>query len=165
MNNIKKDFLWTSLYNGIIGVFSSIMILICVRLNGVVLSGKFIIILTTVTLISFISEYGIRIFQVTDINRKYSFGDYFATKILLLIIVVLVSLGYLFFKHYNLNELLIFLSLLITKNVDNLSELFQGELQLQKKLFLTSKYAFIRVILYVLVFVITDLTTKNIVLS
>ncbi|MGN1299279.1 MAG: lipopolysaccharide biosynthesis protein [Candidatus Scatovivens sp.] len=157
----KSEFIWNSIASFISALLSGIILIICTRLNGVEIAGMFSIAYATATILNSIGDFGIRIYQVTDTERKYKFGEYFALRIVVVSIMLFIGIVFVFASGYETIKLVICILLILFRFIDNLSETFQGEFQLNNRLDLGAKSVILRNILSILVFFIIDKITGN----
>ena len=74
----KSEFFWNTIASAIMSLLSALLLMFCTRINGTEIAGMFSIAFATSVILNGIGDYGIRIYQVTDTNRKYKFGEYLA---------------------------------------------------------------------------------------
>lgn len=161
----KSEIIWNTLGSFVESLLSAILLMFCTRLNGTEIAGMFSISFATATILNAIGDFGIRIYQVTDTNRKYKFGDYLLAKIIAVVGMVIIGIAFVILSGYTAEKLWICISLIIFKVIDNLSETYQGEFQLRDRLDLGGKSMVIRVSSSLLMFFIIDLITKNVIIS
>lgn len=161
----KKEFIWNTIGSIVYSLFNSIMLMFCTRLNGIEIAGIFSICYATGCILNSIGDWGIRIYQVTDTNRNFKFSDYFFSRLITIIIMLILSSIFLIFTNYSNEKLYIFVILILLRVVDNFSETFQAEFQLNNKLDVAGKVLLFRNLVELLFFVIIDFITKNIYVS
>lgn len=161
----KSEIIWNTLGSFVESLLSAILLMFCTRLNGTEIAGMFSISFATATILNSIGDFGIRIYQVTDTNRKYKFEDYLLARIVVVISMVIIGIIFVNFSGYTLEKLWICISLIAFKVIDNLSETYQGEFQLRDRLDLGGKSMVIRVSSSLVMFFIADMITKNVIIS
>ncbi|MBO5477504.1 MAG: hypothetical protein J6A15_07125 [Clostridia bacterium] len=161
----KSEFIWNTIGSFISSMLSAIILAFCTRLNGIEIAGMFSISYTTACLLNSIGDFGIRIFQVTDTNRKYSFSDYLVSRIIAVILMVICAIIFVIASGYETQKLFICLILIAFRVVENLSESYQAEFQINGRLDLGGKTIVYRNLLGIGAFFIVDFITKNIILS
>lgn len=161
----KKEFAWNMIGSMIYSLFSAIILAFCTRLNGLEISGIFSLTYATTCILNAIGEFGIRIFQVTDINRKYSFSDYVSSRIICIIFMIIGTCTVIFVSGYTSLKLWICLLLVAYRIVDNLSEAYQGEFQTNKRLDISGKSMVYRNSISIVAFIVLDIFTRNIIFS
>ena len=112
-----------------------------------------------------ISVFQVRDFQATDISEKYSFADYFYTRILTLLIYFLSSFLYLWLNHQPLNQNLVTIGILLFRSSESLSDVYQGFFQQHERLDIAGKSLFFRNALSTLIFAVILSVTSNLLVS
>ena len=161
----KSEIIWNTLGSFVVSLLSAVLLMVCTRLNGTEIAGMFSISFATATILNAIGDFGIRIYQVTDTNRKYKFGDYLLARVFVVITMVIIGILFVNISGYTAEKLWICIALIMFKVIDNLSETYQGEFQLRNRLDLGGKSMVIRVLSSLIVFFITDVITKNVIFS
>lgn len=161
----KSEIIWNTLGSFVESLLSAVLLMFCTRLNGTEIAGMFSISFATATILNAIGDFGIRIYQVTDTNRKYKFGDYLLARVFVVITMVIIGILFVNISGYTAEKLWICIALIMFKVIDNLSETYQGEFQLKNRLDLDGKSMVIRVSSSLIVFFITDVITKNVIFS
>ena len=161
----KKEFIWNTIGSMVFSIFNAIVLMACTRLNGVEIAGIFSICYATGCILNAIGDLGIRIVQVTDTNRKYKYEDYFYSRIFAILFMLILAVIYAGITGYTNEKLYIFTILILIRVLDNLSETFQAEFQLNNRLDLAGKSLLFRNSIEMLSFIICDKITNNIYLS
>lgn len=161
----KKEFIWNTIGSMVFAVFNAIILMACTRLNGVEIAGIFSICYATGCILNAIGDLGIRIVQVTDTNRKYKYEDYFYSRIFAILAMLILAVIYVVITGYTNEKLYIFTILILIRVLDNFSETFQAEFQLNNRLDLAGKSLLFRNSVEILSFIICDKITNNIYLS
>lgn len=161
----KNGFIWNTLGSLIYSFFNAIILMFCTRLNGTEIAGIFSICYATGCILNAIGDLGIRIFQVTDTNRKYKFEDYLYSRVFAVVAMLIASFVFTLISGYTNEKFFICMVLILIRVIDNFSESFQAEFQLDERLDLAGKALLYRNSLEIISFAIVDLITKNIYLS
>lgn len=161
----KSEFIWNSIGSLVASMLNAVLLLFCTRINGTDIAGMFSISFATSVILNAIGDYGIRIYQVTDTDRKYKFGEYIALRVVVVAIMVIISVAFTIISGYDTIKLLVTILLVLFRVIDNLSETYQGEFQVHGRLDLGGKSIVIRNGMAMIMFLIADLITKNILIS
>ena len=161
----KSGFIWNTIGSLIYSFFNAIILMFCTRLNGTEIAGIFSISYATGCILNAIGDMGIRIFQVTDTNRKYKFQDYFFSRVFAVIIMTVIAIIFVLISGYSNEKLFICMILILIRVVDNFSETFQAEFQLNARLDMAGKALLYRNAVEILSFAICDIITRNIYIS
>lgn len=164
-NNMKKDFFWNSIGTAINAFNSLFFMIIVTRINGVDDAGVFTFGFSLACLLYVIGIYSGRIYQVTENNKKITDSDYFYLKIISCILMLIVGIIYSIINKYNLYKFIIILFLTIFKLLEAFSEFSYAIIQKDNKLYKVGKSLFIKSLLSLLLFLIIDFFTENLVLS
>ncbi len=161
----KSEFIWNSIASCVAAILNAVVLFVCTRTNGTEIAGMFSIAFATSTILNAVGDYGIRIYQVTDSKRKYAFGDYLGTRIVITSMMCLLGIAFVWISGYELEKAIMCICLILFRLVDNLSETYQAEFQIQGKLELGAISVVIRNIFSLLCFAIVDFITKNVILA
>jgi O-antigen/teichoic acid export membrane protein len=161
----KREFIWNTIGSGISSILSAIILAFCTRLNGLEIAGIFSICYATACILNSIGDFGLRIYQVTDTNRKNSFSEYLVARIIAVFLMIVIGVVFTLITGYRKEKLIICLLLILFRAIENLSETYQAEFQLNGRLELGGKTIVYRNIAGIIIFFILDLITKNIIVS
>ncbi len=161
----KSEFLWNSIASIVASMLNAVLLLFCTRINGTEMAGMFSISFTTSVILNAIGDYGIRIYQVTDSKRNYKFVEYIALRIVVVSIMLAIGIAFVIISGYDTTKLSITILLILFRVIDNLSETYQGEFQVNGRLDLGGKSVVIRNGIAMIMFLIADIITKNIIVS
>ena len=161
----KREFIWNTLGSLISSLLSAIILAFCTRLNGIEIAGMFAISYATACVLNSIGDFGIRIFQVTDTNRKYTFSEYLVSRIFAVTLMSIIAIIFVAVTGYRKEKLAICLLLIVFRVIENLSESYQAEFQLNGRLDLGGKTMVYRNLAGLVLLFIVDIITKNIILG
>ena len=161
----KTEVIWNTIGSLVYSLFNAIILIVCTRLNGTEIAGMFSISYATGCILNAIGDWGIRIFQVTDTNRNFKFIDYLFSRIIVVILMFIVGLIFVLVSGYTNEKLYICIIIIILRIVDDFSESFQAEFQLNNRLDIAGKVLLYRNVIEIAVFAIVDYITKNIYIS
>ena len=171
MWNIKKEnvdkqsVVWNIMSSGLNSVVSMFLLLVVTRVSGVVDAGIFSLGFSTSQMMLTIGNYGMRNYQATDIENKYSFGIYRSSRIITNILMLGATVVFVLFKGYYLEKAMITILLCILKATDAIDDVFGGYYQKNGRLDMSGKIMSIRIVSYVVGFCVVLLMTKNLVIS
>lgn len=161
----KSEFIWNTIGSIISSILNAILLLFCTRINGTEIAGMFSISFATAIILNAVGDFGIRIYQVTDTNKKYKFEDYLLSRIFVVLAMFIIGLAFVIISGYTIEKMMICILLILFKIVDNLSETYQAEFQINGRLDIGGKSIVIRNCVAMIFFLIVDILTHNIVLS
>lgn len=91
----RSSYMWNMFGSMLLAFQSVIMLMIITRALGLEAAGIYTIAYANANLFLTIGKYGMRNFQVSDIKGRYSFGDYFASRCITTIAMLLISVFYI----------------------------------------------------------------------
>lgn len=129
----KKAYIWNTA-SGMISAGQSAIILIFIsRYLDVTDAGVFSIAYAVANLVGVFAKYGVRNFQVTDINAQYTFSAYLKTRIISVGVSILLLIVYLVIQvngqSYTIEKAVVVLGICVWKLVDALEDVFIGAYQ------------------------------------
>lgn len=161
----KREFIWNTIGSFISSILNAIILAFCTRLNGIEIAGMFSISYATACVLNSIGDFGLRIYQTTDTNRKNSFSEYLVTRFIAVALMVIIGVVFIFATGYRQEKLYICLLLIAFRAIENISESYQAEFQLNGRLELGGKTIVYRNLAGLAAFFILDYCTKNIIIS
>ena len=164
-NNTKKNVIW-NMIGTTANAFNSLFFMIIVtRINGLKDSGIFTLAFSLACLFCFIGNYEGRVFQVTDVKQDFSNKEYVVHRISSCILMMVTVLIYCLIMKYDAYKMSVTFALCFMKCCEVFSDVFYGVLQKNDNLELVGKSLFFKSIASILVFVVLDMVTKNLLLS
>ena len=94
-NNIERDsYLW-NMFGSMLNAFQSVIFLVVLtRIVDLKESGFFVIAYANANLFLNIGKYGMRNFQVSDVNDQFSFKEYKYSRFITTFLMIIVSIIY-----------------------------------------------------------------------
>lgn len=158
----RREYIWNGVASIIASLLSAVLLLVATRINGTTLAGMLAITFSTATILNAIGDFGMRVFQVTDAKREYSFKDYLYARLVVDILMLVVAVIFIFITGYSFEKGLMCFLFVTYRFFESLSETYQGEMQLHKRLDLGAKSVVIRTCGAIIIFLLIDLFTENI---
>lgn len=169
-NNINNSsYLWNML-GGLLNAGQSVLILMMItRVTGIEDAGIFTIAYASANLFLTIGSYGMRNYQVTDVNNHFIFSDYLGSRILTSTVMILISTVFvlygLYFKGYSINKAAIIFVICLLKVIDSIEDVFGGYYQQKGRLDVASKILTVRLVLIIISLCGFLMITKSLLLS
>lgn len=166
----KKDsFIW-NMGGGLLSAFQSVIYLVFVsRILGLEESGILSIAFANANLFANIGRYGVRNFQVTDTENRYSFSEYMGLRVLTSIIMVITFTIYLLYtgitRDYTTEKLVIILALCLSKLLDSFEDVYYGYLQNIDRLDIGAKILTLRLLVVYISFVLILVFNKDLIIA
>ena len=162
---LKKDFIWNTL-GSLLHAFNSLFFLIVVtRINGINNSGIFSYGFVISNIFLTVAMFGGRNYQITDEKKEFTDNQYKSFRYFTTILsVILFSLLFLVF-NYSIYKYLIIILLILVRSLESISDVYFGILQKNNKLYLVGISLFLKNLISLIVFIITDYMFKNLYIS
>lgn len=163
----KTAYIWNT-WAAMLNSFQSVLILMVIsRIDPVTDAGVFTIAFAIGNLMLTIGQYGIRQFQVSDVQEKYSFREYVGARIITSSLMVIVSFFYVGMHYwtgsYDLEKSIAVFLICLSKAIDSVEDVFQGRLQQRDRLDIGAKAMTIRLLGYILTFIVSYILTKSLI--
>lgn len=165
----KSAYAWNSVSGLMFAMQSAVMLIVITRTNGLEDAGIFSIAYAIGSLMSFIGEYGVRKYQVSDINEKVSFTDYHSHRvitclIMLVAFVIYVGAGYVS-GHYSSNKFWVIIFVCLLKLVEAYADVYYSRYQQMRRLDVAAKTNTFRIGLAMAACMISLVITHNLLIS
>ena len=164
-NNLKKNVIWNTLgltFNS----FNSLFFLIIInRINGIDDGGIFSFAFSLACLLFVVGIYAGRTYQVSDVKGELNDTEYLVHKIITCAIMMLICFGYIFIKNYSIEKNIVIITLTLYKCLEAFSDTLYGYMQKNNNLYLCGMSQFFKSIISIILFLLIDLTTKNLIFS
>ena len=159
----KKDYIWNSIGSFLQSAISPILLIIITRLNGVGDSGLFSFAMSLSVVFWAISLWGGRTYQVSDVKKEFSSGDYIVVRFISSLIVAVFSISFCILSGYDLIKTELIMVLVLFKILESIADSMYGVLQIHNKLYIVGISLTIKSVFGFIIFAIVDILTKNIV--
>ena len=157
----SRDFVWNTVGFATWGMMFPILTIVVTQLVGVERAGMFSLAFVTANLLYILGNYGVRTYQVSDINEYHSFSDYQVNRIITCAIMVIVGVLYCCIRGYAGEMFFMSIGVYVYKAIDALGDVYEGRLQQADKLYLGGVSIAIRSMAAFIVFTIVLLVTGN----
>ena len=161
----RKDFIWNLLGSVINTATTMILLIVTTRIIGVNEAGIYAIAIATAQMWMIVGNFGVRAYQVTDLTPRFKLCDYYTHRIITCTIMVVISIGHVLQNSYDENKAIIVVLICVWKMIDALADVFEGYMQQQGFLYKAGQALFVRSTVYCLMFIITLIFTKNLMLA
>lgn len=161
----KKNFLWNMIGSGVFAAVSMLLSFFIIRVMGEDIGGVFSIAITLSQMFAYIAYFEMRTYQVTDVRRRFTFAEYHGAKLVLCILMMVICTGYVAYKGYEPQKLIVILLMCVYRMIDGYADLYEGTFQQEGRLDLTGKSLFFRTVLSAGVLVVMVLCTHNMIVS
>lgn len=159
----KKDYIWNSIGSFLQSAISPILLIVITRLNGVGDSGLFSFAMSLSVVFWAISLWGGRTYQVSDVKKEFSSGDYIVVRFISSLIVAVFSISFCVLSGYDLIKTELIVVLVSFKILESIADSMYGVLQIHNKLYIVGISLTMKSVFGFMIFAIVDILTKNIV--
>ncbi len=150
-------------------LFAIVMTHVLPKSQAQIMAGIFSVGYANANLFLCIGKYGMRFFQVSDVDREYNFQEYRVGRIITTILMTVTSIVYIIVVSnlygYTINKSMIILWICLLKVPDAFEDVFFGEYQKNERLDVASKMWALRYILTIIVMVVMIVVTKDLLLT
>ncbi|MBR2833491.1 MAG: hypothetical protein IKE75_03565 [Bacilli bacterium] len=164
-NQIKKNFIYNTIGSVLYSFTSLFFMIIVTRVNGLDDNGIFTFAFSVACLFWVIGVYSGRIYQVTERDKKITDSDYIYSKFITCLIMIIVGLIYILLKNYDMYKFTVMLLLILYKVLNAFSESVYAIMQKREELYKVGISLFCKSIISVIVFLIVNLMTHNLICS
>lgn len=165
----RNSFLWNAAYTGVSALQPAILLIAVSRTRELGDAGILTFGFAVANLVMIIARYGIRNFQVTDVNEQFRFSDYFYCRVcttggalvasMLYLLILLIS------GHYTTYKAVLLLEIILYKLIDAFEGVYVGRLQQKGRLDIGARFGAIRLILTTIVMFGLIFLTKSLWIS
>lgn len=165
-NSTALNFMWNMIGSGIYSLVSMMLSVVVIRIIGENDGGVFSIAITVSQMMLYIAYFEQRTYQVTDTENKYDFSQYHGAKIIACVLMMVCSAIYIFFlKSYTIEKSEIIMLMCVYRMLDGYADLYEGQFQLDERLYLAGKSMAFRSIFSASILLLTLSITKNMKMS
>ncbi|MBF0896610.1 MAG: hypothetical protein HXK45_06820, partial [Atopobium sp.] len=132
----SRDYIFNAIGQGSWGALFPLLTIVCSQLIGVEQAGLFSMAFVIATLLLFIAQYGVRTYQVSDLEEQRSFSDYQIQRAVTVIVMVIAGVIWYLFKGYTEPMFSICTGCLLFRATDGMADVYEGRLQQKDKLYL-----------------------------
>lgn len=159
----KKDYIWNSIGSFLQSAISPILLIVITRLNGVGDSGLFSFAMSLSVVFWAISLWGGRTYQVSDVKKEFSSGDYIVVRFISSLIVAVFSVSFCILSGYDFIKTELIMVLVSFKILESIADSMYGVLQIHNKLYIVGISLTMKSVFGFMIFAIVDILTKNII--
>ena len=131
-----RDYLWNTIGIGVWGMVFPLLTVVATQLAGAEQAGMFSMAFVAGTLLMIAAGYGVRNFQVSDIDEANSFASYQVNRWITSAIALLAGVLYVSLRGYDAYMATASVGVYVYKIVDGLADVYEGRLQQADKLYL-----------------------------
>lgn len=156
-----RDYLWNTVGVGIWGMVFPVLTIVATQLAGTEQAGMFSMAFVTGTLLMIAANYGVRTFQVSDIEQASSFASYQVNRWITSAAALALGALYCSVRGYDADMATLSLGVYVYKVVDGLADVYEGRLQQADKLYLAGISQALRSVAAIAAFSVLLLITRS----
>ena len=138
-----------------------LLTIVCTQLVGAEQAGMFSMAFVAGTLLMILSNFGVRTFQVSDIDEATSFSSYQLNRWLTSLLALLVGIAYCMLRAYDAAMFTLSMGIYVYKIVDGMADVYEGRLQQADKLYLAGMSQALRSVAVVAIFSVMLFITRS----
>ena len=124
-----RDYICNTLGTSAWGMVFPVLTIVVTQLAGVELAGMFSLAFVTGSLLMILANYGVRTYQISDLDEAHSFSDYQLNRWLTCAAMLIVGWIYCAIRGYADEMFTISMGVYVYKMVDGLADVYEGRLQ------------------------------------
>ena len=164
-HSASRDYVWNTIGTTVWGMSLPILSIIATQLAGTEQAGMFSLAFSTGMLLMYAANYGVRNFQVSDIDETHAFTSYQVNRWISTIAALVMGVLYCTVRDYQPYMATICAGVYLFKLVDGVADVYEGRLQQADKLYLAGISQTIRSGAVFLIFTLCLLATRNIAIA
>ena len=163
--NVGDTYIWNMVSNMLFAFQSVIILMLLTRFMSLEESGVFTIAYANACLFLLIGKYGVRNYQVSDVNSVYSFKEYRRVRQITVLLMAFAGICFIVFSQwkngYSTEKSMIMMLAIVYKIPDALEDLYHGEYQRNGRLDVAAKCMSIRLMLAVVSLIVFSAIFKD----
>lgn len=161
----KNTFVWTVASGIVYSLQSLVFLMILTNLMEKSAAGLYSIGIMIANQMLTVGKFSVRNFQVSDINQKYSFDEYYTFRIFTCTVAMVITFGWILFGGYRGKEAIVIICMTVYKMAECMSDLFEGLYQQRFRFDISGKSQFAKDLLMIIIFVAMILLTRDVVIA
>ena len=162
--NLKKNTIWNIIGTGINAFASLFFMIIVTRINDVYEAGVFSFAFSAATLFNVVGTYAGRIYQVTE-RKNISNKEFLVNRLISCFVMCLIAVVFVITRNYEFNKIVIVLLVCFWKMLEAFCDVIYAFLQKDDELYKVGITLTLKNIIGLVVFLVVDLVTKNLITS
>lgn len=155
----KASFIW-NMSGSMLNAFQSvIMLMILTRTGSLLEAGIYTIAYANANLFLMIGKYGMRNFQVSDVEEQFTFTEYRYSRYITSFLMLIASVAYTIYSSqtnaYTSDKSLCIIWMCLFKLIDSLEDVYHGRYQQKGRLDISGKCMTLRMIITIIIFALS----------
>ncbi|MDN5557812.1 MAG: lipopolysaccharide biosynthesis protein [Ruaniaceae bacterium] len=149
---VTRDYFWNTAASVMSAGSSMILLLVVTQFLGAYVGGIFSLAVALGWQLQPLGSFEMRLYQATDIEHRFTFGAYHASRLTTITLMVLGIIGYSLVTGGVTQEALLVILVAMLRVFDSYEDVFQGEFQRLGRLHIGARACFFRVLTTTVVF-------------
>lgn len=168
-NTTKSTYLWNTV-STVLNSFQTIFLLLVITRFGTdVDSSTFVMAYAVGNLVLNLGKYGMRQFQATDIQEKYSWQQYRNSRFFSCFLLIIASIIYVCWgaaqNNYSVDKSTVIILICVYKGIEAAEDVLHGRMQQVGRLDVAAKILTIRFAVFILGYALVFVVSRNLVLT
>ena len=164
-HSTTRDYVWNTVGTTIWGMSLPILSIVASQFAGAEQAGMFSMAFSTGMLLMYAANYGVRNFQISDIDETHAFSSYQIQRWASTAMALVLGVLYCAIRDYQPYMATICAGVYLFKLVDGAADVYEGRLQQADKLYLAGISQTLRSAAVFLVFTVLLFVTRNIAIA
>lgn len=158
----KRDYLFNTVGHTIWGMVFPLLTIVITQLTDTEKAGMFSFAFVVGTLMMIAAQYGVRTYQVSDLEEEHSFYDYQVNRLVTVALVLVVGYFFVRMRGYTGPMVQILFGVFGYRCIDALADCYEGRLQQMDKMYLAGISQMLRAIAGFVVFTVILLIGQSV---
>ncbi|ROR95747.1 O-antigen/teichoic acid export membrane protein [Salana multivorans] len=164
-SQLKRDYIWNTA-SSVMGALSLVLLQFAVtRVLGLALGGIFAFALSLGQQFQMIGAFEVRPYQATDVTGRFSFGSYYALRILTTTLMLVSIIGYAIVAGGPTSTAVVIVLVGVLRAFDAFEDVFYGEFQRLGRLDIAGRALFLRTLVTTVTFVVSLVASRDLVIT
>ncbi len=162
---LERNYLWNTLGSLMSSLSSVLLLMVVTRLLGTNMAGVFSLAYAVGQQFQTLGQFEMRPFQATDVEGRFSFGTYLASRVLTCAAMVLGLVGYAIYSNGLTYDALLLLLVGLLKLFDAFEDVFHGMFQQHGRLDIAGRAFFLRSLITTVSFFMAAFLTRSLLVA
>ena len=161
----KKNIIWNTLGISSNSFYVMLLMIIVTQINGLEVQGGFIFAFNIAAIFQTIGVYGGRIYQISDVKKEFTNGNYVSLKFISTLLMFVVALVFCLANGYSFQRILLIFTFLAFRALESIGDAYLGVMERNYRLDLTGKSMIMKTLAGLALFTVVNLLTQNVYLA
>lgn len=168
--NIKRNVFFWNAFSAVMNSFQTMLLLLIItRMGNETDSSIFVMAYAVGNLVLNVGKYGVRQYQVTDINEQCRFKDYLKARYTSMVFMFVSIFSYLLYhwirNDYTTEKSVVVLVICLVKAVEAFEDVYHGRMQQKGRLDVAGRILGVRLCIFIIGYGIMYIVTENLMLT